>query len=99
MHLKNVSCACFTILSSVLNLSELQIEMRVLDLEQNGVGYDSKGGFMGPSFSLYARPEKKILPRIMKGHENGHEIDSSASSQQYHTLFPCPLTSAQYRLN
>lgn len=58
MHLKNVSSACFTILSSVLNLSELQIEMRLLDLEQNGVGYDSKGGFMGPSFSLYARPEK-----------------------------------------
>ena len=43
MHLKNVSSACFTILSSVLNLSELQIEMRLLDLEQNGVGYDSKG--------------------------------------------------------
>ena len=98
MHLKNVSSACFTILSSVLNLSELQIEMRLLDLEQNGVGYDSKGALWALR-SRCTRDQKKILPRIMKGHENGHEIDSSASSQQYHTLFPCPLTSAQYRLN
>ena len=49
---------------------------------------------MGPSFSLCARLEKKSS-RIMKGHENGHEIDSSPSSQQFHTLFPCPLTSVR----
>lgn len=54
------SSACFTIFFSVLNLSELQIEMRLLYLEQNSVGYDSKGALWALR-SRCVRDQKKNL--------------------------------------
>ena len=66
----------FTI-PSVLNLFELQIENEMLYLEY-------RMGLYGP---LVLVPDsKKKASRIMKGHENGHEIDSSLE-YIYHTLF------------